>query len=69
MSQEKQCIECLKILDLSCFECLAIKNKEYKTILSSMKDENFMKCWLLENLRPYSSKQNLLDGNRRLRQI
>jgi hypothetical protein len=30
----------------------------YKT----MKDENFKKCWALENLRPYSAKQNLIDG-------
>lgn len=31
----------------------------------SMEDENFKKCWALENLRPYSAKQNILDGNRR----
>jgi len=29
---------------------------------SSMTDENFKKCWALENLRPYSAKLNLLDG-------
>lgn len=29
---------------------------------SSMEDENFNKCWNLSNLRPYSAKQNLLDG-------
>lgn len=28
----------------------------------SMEDENFNKCWTLSNLRPLSSKQNLLDG-------
>ena len=31
----------------------------------SMEDEEFKKCWSLNNLRPYSAKQNLLDGNRR----
>lgn len=32
---------------------------------SSMNDENFKKCWSLNNLRPLSSKKNILDGNRR----
>jgi hypothetical protein len=32
---------------------------------TSMEDENFKKCWALENLRPYSAKQNLLDGDRK----
>lgn len=31
----------------------------------SMEEDNFKKCWSLSNLRPYSSKQNLLDGNKR----
>lgn len=31
----------------------------------SMKEENFLKCWALENLRPYSAKKNCLDGARR----
>ena len=31
---------------------------EYK----SMEDDEFKKCWALENLRPYSAKQNILDG-------
>lgn len=30
----------------------------------SIQDENFKKCWSLDNLRPYSAKQNILDGNR-----
>jgi len=30
----------------------------------SMEDDNFKICWALENLRPYSSKQNILDGNK-----
>lgn len=34
---------------------------------ASMEDENFKKCWGLENLRPYSAKQNILDGTRRTR--
>jgi hypothetical protein len=32
---------------------------------SSMEDDNFKKCWALNNLRPLSAKQNLIDGNRR----
>ncbi len=32
---------------------------------SSVGDDNFKKCWSLENLRPLSSKTNILDGNRR----
>jgi len=35
----------------------------------SMRDENFAKCWALENLRPMSAKQNLLDGVRRRRHL
>jgi len=35
----------------------------------SMIDESFKKCWALENLRPYSEKQNLLDGVTRVRYI
>jgi hypothetical protein len=31
----------------------------------SMEDDNFNKCWALSNLRPYSAKQNNIDGNRR----
>jgi len=33
----------------------------------SMDDENFKKCWSLNNLRPLSSKQNCLDGTKRIR--
>ncbi len=29
---------------------------------TSMEDKNFKKCWSLSNLRPYSAKQNQLDG-------
>jgi hypothetical protein len=36
-----------------------------KLLYTSMLDDNFQKCWSLKNLRPLSSKQNLLDGNRR----
>jgi uncharacterized protein (DUF983 family) len=32
---------------------------------TSMEDEEFRQCWALENLRPYSAKQNNKDGNRR----
>jgi len=31
----------------------------------SMDDDNFKICWALENLRPLSAKQNLIDGNKR----
>lgn len=34
---------------------------------SSMEEDNFKKCWALENLRPYSAKQNILDGVNRIR--
>jgi hypothetical protein len=34
---------------------------------SSMESDNFKKSWALENLRPYSAKQNLLDGVKRIR--
>jgi superfamily II DNA helicase RecQ len=33
----------------------------------SMKDGEFKKCWALENLRPYSAKQNVLDGANKTR--
>ena len=34
---------------------------------TSMEDDNFKKCWALNNLRPYSAKQNLIDGTNRTR--
>lgn len=37
-----------------------IPHSEFKYI--SVENEVFKKCWALENLRPYSAKQNLLDG-------
>jgi hypothetical protein len=36
---------------------------------SSMEDDNFKKCWALENLRPLSAKQNILDGTSRIRHL
>jgi len=33
---------------------------------TSMEDQAFKDCWALSNLRPYSAKQNIIDGNRRL---
>jgi hypothetical protein len=36
-----------------------------KLLYTSMEEENFQKCWALENLRPYSSKQNVLDQDKR----
>ena len=38
-----------------------------KLLYASMADDNFKKCWALENLRPLSAKQNLLDGVRKIR--
>jgi hypothetical protein len=32
---------------------------------TSMDDDDFKKCWSLNNLRPYSAKQNIIDGDRR----
>jgi hypothetical protein len=34
---------------------------------TSMQDENFKKCWSLENLRPLSAKQNNFDGVNNIR--
>lgn len=34
---------------------------------TSFEDESFKKCWALENLRPYSAKQNFIDGVMRTR--
>jgi hypothetical protein len=34
---------------------------------TSMCDDNFKKCWALDNLRPLSSKQNLVDGATKIR--
>jgi hypothetical protein len=36
-------------------------------VYTSMKDKDFEECWSLDNLRPYSAKQNLLDGINRTR--
>ena len=33
----------------------------------SMRDENFLKAWSLDNLRPLSAKRNCLDGSNRIR--
>jgi hypothetical protein len=40
-----------------------------KSILphKTMKSKNFKRCWALSNLRPYSAKQNILDGVNRTR--
>ncbi len=31
----------------------------------SMEHPDFQKCWALDNLRPYSAKLNVLEGDRR----
>lgn len=36
-------------------------------LYNNMEEENFKKCWALSNLRPYSAKQNTLDGISRIR--
>jgi len=33
--------------------------------INDLKDDAFIKCWDLSNLRPLSAKQNVIDGNRR----
>ena len=33
----------------------------------SMEDNNFKKCWALDNLRPLNAKSNIIDGTNRLR--
>jgi heterodisulfide reductase subunit C len=33
----------------------------------SMSDDNFKKCWSLENLRPYSAKLNVIEGTQGIR--
>jgi len=38
-------------------------------LYTSMQDENFKKCWSLKNLRPYSAKQNLIDGASKSRHL
>ena len=36
---------------------------------SSMDCQEFNTCWALTNLRPYSAKQNIIDGTNRIRHI
>lgn len=38
-------------------------------IYNSMQDNEFKKCWSIENLRPLCSKQNCIDGVLRLRHL
>lgn len=33
---------------------------------NSVNDDNFKKCWSLNNLRPYCAKLNIIEGNRRI---
>lgn len=33
-------------------------------LYSSMEDDNFKKCWALDNLRPYSAKKNVINGSK-----
>ena len=34
---------------------------------NNMEHPNFIKCWSLSNLRPYSAKQNIIDGSSKIR--
>lgn len=34
---------------------------------TSMNEDNFKKCWTLQNLRPLSAKQNVIDGASKIR--
>lgn len=38
-------------------------------IYTDMKCQAFLDCWALSNLRPYSAKANIIDGNRRTNKI
>ena len=42
-----------------------IPHSEFK--YASMEENSFKECWKLNNLRPYSAKQNVLDGCYRVR--
>ena len=35
-----------------------------KLVYTSMEDDNFKKCWALENLRPLESIENIKKGNK-----
>jgi len=35
-----------------------------KLLYTSMEDDNFKKCWAINNLRPLSSKANFLKGHK-----
>jgi len=35
----------------------------------SIQDDNFKKCWALDNLRPLNSKQNIIEGVTRIRHV
>lgn len=35
-----------------------------KLLYQSMDEDNFKKCWALENLRPLSAKENIIKGNK-----
>jgi hypothetical protein len=36
-------------------------------LYTDMADKNFKQCWSLENLRPFSAKQNAIDGGSKIR--
>lgn len=42
-----------------------VPQSEFK--FKSMEDEDFKKCWSLDNLRPYNAKMNVMDGVNRTR--
>ena len=39
---------------------------QFRLPFNSIKHKNFKKAWALKNLRPYSAKQNILDGVRKI---
>jgi hypothetical protein len=59
-SKEYYIANCDKIKEW--YKQYVIDNKDK---ISDVDDEEFKKCWALENLRPLSAKQNICDGNRR----
>lgn len=43
------------------------KTPQSQLLYTSMTDDNFKICWSLDNLRPLSAKQNIIDGATRIR--
>ena len=67
----KFCKFCKEHKDISCFgkdklrvDGLSFYCKNCNSEYVSMKDDEFKKCWALDNLRPLSAKENLLKRDK-----